>query len=129
MVDINTLALVGRLTKDAELKYTGSDSSFLVFGIAVKRRVKKGDSWEDETSFFDVQFFGKSAENMSKWLTKGKRIALRGELRQNRWEQDGQTHSRVLVVAQDLELLGDAKGGSEAAQEAPKGPGFDGIPF
>ena len=129
MLDINTLALVGRLTKDAELK--GSENPYLVFGIAVNRRVKKGESWEDEASFFDVQFFGKSAENMAKWLTKGKRIALKGELRQNRWEQDGKTHSRVFIVAQDLELLGDAKGGSEAAQEAPKGPGFndDGIPF
>ena len=126
MTDINTLALVGRLTGDAEIKRTGSDSAFLVFSIAVNRRVKKGEEWADEASFFDVQYFSKGAERMAEWLTKGKTIALRGELRQHRWEQDGQNRQRVLVVAQDVELLGGPKG----SEDTPKGgPAFDGIPF
>ncbi|MEL3907746.1 MAG: single-stranded DNA-binding protein [Treponemataceae bacterium] len=106
MADINRVILVGRLTRDAELKYTGSGYPVCTFSIAVNRRRKNGDIWEDEASFFDIVLWGKAGEALNQYLVKGKQVGIDGELRQNRWEQDGQPRSRVEVVAMNVQLLG-----------------------
>lgn len=112
--DINVVVLVGRLTRDCELKSTPQGTSICRFSIAVNRRKRSGDKWEDEVSYFDVSLWGKSAENMSSYLKKGRQVSIQGELRQNRWEQDGQSHSRIEVVANSVQLLssGNQQGGS-----------------
>lgn len=110
MADINCVVLVGRLTRDAELKYTNNGYPVCNFSIAVNRRRKNGDVWEDEASFFDVVLWGKLGEALNQYLVKGKQVSVSGELRQNRWEQDGQTRSRVEVVATNLQLLGGSSG-------------------
>lgn len=104
--DINSVILVGRLTRDAEMRYTNSGMAICKFSVAVNRRKRSGDQWTDEVNFFDITLFGKSAEGVHQYLVKGKQVAIQGELRQNRWEQDGQTRSKVEIVAQNLELLG-----------------------
>ncbi len=112
--DINVVVLVGRLTRDCELKSTPQGTSICRFSVAVNRRKRSGDKWEDEVSYFDVSLWGKSAENMSSYLKKGRQVSIQGELRQNRWEQDGQVHSRIEVVANSVQLLssGNQQGGS-----------------
>ena len=109
MNDINHVVLVGRLTRDAELRYTNSGMAISKFSIAVNRRVKNGDKWEDEASFLDITYFGKAAEAVNQYLTKGTQIAVDGELRQNRWEQEGQSRSKIEVVANHVQLLGGGK--------------------
>ena len=89
MRDINVVVLVGRLTRDAELKYTKSGTAIVRFSLAVNRSRKQDDQWIDETSFFDIDFWGKGAEAVNRYLTKGQQVAVEGELRQDRWEQDG----------------------------------------
>lgn len=130
--DINHVVLVGRLTRDAELRYTNAGMAISKFSIAVNRRKRSGEQWEDEASFFDVTYFGKAAEAVNQYLGKGKQIAVDGELRQNRWEQDGQARSKVEIVANQVQLLGgggrgDAPGGSggnrDNAQGARQGGG------
>ena len=108
--DINMVVLVGRLTRDAELKYTNSGLAICRFSIAVNRRKRSGDSWEDEASFFDVAIWGKQGEALNNYLEKGKQVAVHGELRQNRWEQDGQKRSRIEIVANNVQLLGNPAG-------------------
>ncbi|MBI9101374.1 MAG: single-stranded DNA-binding protein [Spirochaetales bacterium] len=108
--DINHVVLVGRLTRDSELRYTNSGLAIAKFSIAVNRRKRSGEQWEDEASFFDITYFGKAAEAVNQYLTKGKQIAIDGELRQNRWEQDGQARSKVEVVANNVQLLGGTGG-------------------
>ncbi len=108
--DINSVTLVGRLTRDAELKYTNSGLAICKFSLAVNRRKKSGDAWTDEVSYFDVVLWGKQGEAIQQYMSKGKQIAVSGELRQNRWEQDGQNRSKVEVVASNVQLLG---GGSQ----------------
>jgi single-strand DNA-binding protein len=110
MRDINHVVLVGRLTRDAELKYTNNGTALSKFSLAVNRSIKRGDQWTDEVSFFDCTLWGKQAEAVSQYLTKGKQVAIDGELRQNRWEQDGQNRSKVEINANNLQLLGGSGG-------------------
>ncbi len=112
MKDINVVVLVGRLTRDGELKYTKSGMPIARFSLAVNRSIKRGDAWEDETSFFDVDFWGKGGEAINRFLTKGQQVAVEGELRQDRWEQDGQPRSKVVVNANNVRLMGNAPQGS-----------------
>jgi len=108
MKDTNTVSLVGRLTRDAELTYTGGGFPVLKFAIAVNRSKKEGDGWVDEASFFDVTVWGKMGESINKFLVKGKQVAVSGELRQERWEKDGDKRSKVIISAEHVQLLGDS---------------------
>ena len=110
MADLNHVTLIGRLTRDAELKYTPGGLAISSFSIAVNRRRKNGDQWVDEVSYFDINLYGKPAESLKQYLTKGKQIAVDGELRQDRWEKDGQNHSRIVIVANNVQLLGGNTG-------------------
>ncbi|MGE4453913.1 MAG: single-stranded DNA-binding protein [Sphaerochaeta sp.] len=104
--DLNVVALVGRLTRDSELRYSNGGMAIARFSIAVNRRKRSGDNnWEDEANFFDCAMFGKSAESLNQYLEKGRQVSIIGELRQNRWEQDGQSRSRVEIAVNSLQLL------------------------
>ena len=105
MADINRVIEIGRLTRDAEVTYTPGGMAIAKFSIAVNRRVKTGDGWADEANYFDVQVFGKQAESLKPFLTKGKLIGVDGYLKQDRWEKDGQKFSKVTINANDIQLL------------------------
>ncbi|MDR2718718.1 MAG: single-stranded DNA-binding protein [Treponema sp.] len=110
MVDINHVVLIGRLTRDAELKSIASGQAVCKFSIAVNRRKKNGDQWEDEANFFDIVVWGRQGESLHQYLVKGKMIAVDGELRQDRWQQDGQNRSKIEIVANNIQLLGGNPG-------------------
>jgi len=120
MKDVNIVVLVGRLTRDAELKYTNSGMAICRFSVAVNRSRKQGDQWVEEASFFDVDYWGKGGEAVNQYLVKGKQVAVEGELRQDRWEQDGQSRSKVIIAANNVQLLGSSSGGG-ASSGAPAG--------
>ena len=121
--DINTLALVGRITRDAELRYTPSGTALCSFSIAVNRRVKKGDQWLDEASFFDLTLWSKQAEGLSKYLVKGTQVAVKGSLVQDRWEKDGAKQSKVKIEVEDIQLLSSREGGGSREGAAPAAKG------
>jgi len=110
--DINSVILVGRLTRDAELMYTSSGIPLTKMSLASNRRRKQGDQWVDEAHFFDVNCWGKRAEALSPYLKKGQQLAIQGQLRQDRWEQDGVKRSKVVIEADNLQLLGGGSSGS-----------------
>lgn len=120
-MDINSVNLIGRLTKDAELSYTGAGSAILNFSIAVDHR-KKSDGTTD-TSFFNCKSFGKLADTLHPYLTKGKQVGVKGYLKQDRWEKDGQKQSRVCINCDEIELLG----GRETSSGNGSGYGNDGA--
>ncbi|GHU67841.1 hypothetical protein FACS189447_10250 [Spirochaetia bacterium] len=137
--DINNLVLVGRLTRDAELKYTQSGQAVSKFSIAVNAKKKDGENWADYANFFDITLWGRQAESLNQYLMKGKRIAVAGSLYQDRWEQNGQNHSKVGVTANNIELLdggnsdsqgsrggGDYGGGSADSGGQRSGSGYSG---
>jgi len=111
MADINHVVLIGRLTRDAELKYTAGGQAVCKFSIAVNRRKKNGDQWEDEANFFDIVLWGKQGESLQSYLVKGKMVGVDGELRQDRWQQDGQNRSKVEIIANYIQLLGGGGAG------------------
>lgn len=106
MNDMNHLDIIGRLTKDAELKYTSSGLAICNFSIAVNRSKKQGDGYVDEASFFDVSLLGKLAESMKQHLTKGKQVAITGYLKQERWTKDGESRSKVTIGVDEIQLIG-----------------------
>jgi single-strand DNA-binding protein len=124
---INSIVLVGNITRDAEIKYFNSGACVVQFSIAQNKRIKKGEDWVDDPQFFDIKFFGKGAEAVHKYLTKGKQVGVQGELDQEKWQQEGQNRSKMVVKAFELQLLGGQPTGqkdepiykvSESAQKA-----------
>ena len=94
--DLNVIALVGRLTRESELRYSSGGMAICSFSLAVNRRKRTADNkWEDEANFFNCTMFGKSAEGLNQYLEKGRQVSILGELRQSRWEQDGDRKSVV----------------------------------
>lgn len=118
--DLNNVMLIGRLTRDAELKYSNSGLQICRFSIANNYRRKQGDEWIEETNFFDLFMMGRRAEALHRYLTKGTQVGIQGQLRHDRWEQDGQPRSRVEVFVNDLQLLGGGRSGGSGAGGASR---------
>lgn len=116
--DTNVVVIVGRLTRDAELKYTNSGMAVCRFSIANNKRKKSGDNWIDYPNYFDIVLWGKSGEAINQYLVKGKQVAIEGELEQDRWEQEGKQRSKVEISARNVQLLG---GGAERPENPAGG--------
>jgi single-strand DNA-binding protein len=121
MTDQNHVFVIGRLTRDV-----GADErSFAYVGdgqmaranvsIAVNSSKRNGDQWVDDVNYFDVTIFGKLAESLKQYLTKGQQIAVDGTLKQDRWQKDGQNYSKVYIIANSVQLLG----GKNNSQQQP----------
>lgn len=111
MTDVNDLNVIGRLTHDLDTRsfaYTPQGTARMNISIAVNRSVKRGEEWTDEVSFFDVVIWGKTAENIKPYMTKGKQIAINGYLKQDRWQdkETGNNRSKIYIVAIQVQLLG-----------------------
>lgn len=109
MTDLNNLVICGRITRDLDERsfgYVSNGNARAMLSVAVNRSKKVGDNWEDEVSFFDVTVWGKTAENLKPYLTKGKQILIKGYLKQDRFEKDGEKKSRVSIVAENVYLMG-----------------------
>ena len=104
--DMNVVAILGRLVRESDIRYSQAGGAVCRFSIAVNRRKRVGDRWEDEANFFDCVYFGKAAEAVNQYLTKGRQVSIVGELHQSRWEQDGQARTRVEIFVNNLTLLG-----------------------
>ena len=124
MADINHVVIVGRLTRDAELKYTAGGQAVCKFSVAINRRRKNGDQWEDEANYFDTVVWGRQAETLAQYLLKGKQVGVDGELRQDRWQQDGQNRSKIEIVANNIQLLGGIPGTQSYNSSASGSQGF-----
>ncbi len=118
MTDVNVVVLVGRLTRNIELKYLTSGTAVGNFSIACSEDVKQGDKWEEKAHFFDCVLWGKRAESLKQYLTKGKQVALGGRLRQETWQnKEGQNRSKVVINVDKLQLLGGASVEGEGARK------------
>jgi single-strand DNA-binding protein len=96
---------MGNLTRDPEMKYIPSGKAVCSLSIANNRVYTKNGEKVTEVSYFDVEVWGLAAENCSKYLTKGSGIIVEGRLRQDRWEKDGKTQSRVRITANAVHFL------------------------
>jgi single-strand DNA-binding protein len=130
--DINRVTLVGRLTRDPELRHIPSGTAVLELGLAVNgRQQDDAGNWVDKPNFFDVKVYGRQAETLAQHLQKGRRIGVDGRLDWRSWEaQDGTKRSKVDVVAQNVQFLdsrgdGEGGGGSYIPADATATPGGD----
>lgn len=135
-MSINKVFISGNLTRDCELRATASGTQVLSFGVAVndRRRNPRTQEWEDHPNFVDVTVFGARAEALSRYLSKGTKVALSGKLRYSSWERDGQKRSKLEVIAEDIEFLsldGDVARTAAPQQAAPRYPEvtYEDIPF
>lgn len=100
MLNINRVMLTGRLTRDPETKYLPSGTAITNISIAVNRRYQdKSGEWRDDTSFIDVEIFGKAAERVAETARKGGAVYVEGRLKQESWERDGVKQSKIRVSA------------------------------
>lgn len=104
--NINTVVIAGYTAKDPELKVTPSGTTVLSLLLAVNDTKKNAQGeWEETANFFDCVLFGKRAESLAQYITKGAKLTVNGRLHQDRWQaQDGTNRSRVSIIVQDLEL-------------------------
>ena len=111
----NNVTLMGRLTKDPEVKFTTGELCIANFSLAVDGRKR-----DDDASFIDCTAFGKTAELIKQYFEKGKAILINGALRQERWEDknSGQGRSKIIVIVEGFAFLpgGKAEGGAAPAE-------------
>ncbi len=127
---------IGRVTGNAELKYTASGTPCVTFSICINKKWKdKNGERQEKPNFFNCVLWGKYGESMCKLLTKGKQIGIDAELEQNTWtDSNGNNHSSVQLNVNEIELLASPRSekGTEAdppAQSKKTEPGEDDIPF
>ena len=106
-MSINRVIISGNLTRDPELRQTASGLPVLGFGVAVndRRKNQQTGEWEDYPNFVDCTMFGTRAESVSKFLSKGSKVAIEGKLRWSQWERDGQKRSKIEVIIDELEFM------------------------
>lgn len=128
MATVNSVVIVGNLTRDPELRTIPSGTSVCEIGVAVNEREKVGESWEDRANFFDVTVWGKQGEAVANHLSKGSQVAVQGRLRYESWEDKdgGGKRSKIKVVAQSVQFLGSKNDSSGASAPAASD---DDLPF
>ena len=122
MADLNRVILMGRVTRDIELKYLQSGMAVTEIGMAVNdRRKSQSGEWIEETTFVDVTLWGRTAEIASEYLGKGSPVFIEGRLKLDTWETDGQKRSKLRVVGERMQLIGsrgDRSGGGGGRSES-----------
>lgn len=110
----NKVIVMGNLTKDPELRYTSSGTAVGKLTLALTRVWRNGDGEKmEETTFADIDVYGKQAETISKYMTKGRPILIEGRLHLNVWEKDGEKRSKLMVVCEKFQFTS----GSSATRE------------
>lgn len=113
---MNSICIIGNITKAIELKYTQSQKAITNVTLAYN----EGFGDKQETYYFDIQVWGKQAENLHKYCNKGSKIAVEGKLIQQKWTNDkGENRSKVLINATNIQFL-ETKKGVQAVSEVPK---------
>jgi len=131
MAYLNKVFLIGNLTRDPELRVTPKGTAICQFGIAVNRQFKdESGATRDETTFVDIEAWGKQGELVSKYLTKGSLAMVEGRLKLDQWEDktSGQKRSKIKVVLDNVQFLstrGGAGGGGGGGAAAAPADGID----
>ena len=117
MSSYNKVLLMGNLTRDVELRYTAGNVAIAKLGLAVNDRYKDRNSgeWVDRANFIDCTAFGRTAEVINQYFQKGRPIFVEGKLRWDSWEdkQSGQKRSKLEVIIDSFEFIGDRSGGGD----------------
>jgi len=127
MASYNKVMLMGNLTRDPQLSYTPNQTAVVDFGLATNRKWKGQDgSQREETCFVDCTSFGRQAETINKYLSKGRPVFIEGRLTFDSWTaQDGTKRSRLKVTVENFQFLPGGGGGSDRGQQSGGPPQAD----
>lgn len=136
-MSINRVNISGNLTRDPELRATSGGAQVLSFGVAVNDRAKNQQTgeWEDRPNFIECTMFGIRAEAVSRYISKGSKVAIEGKLRWSQWERDGQKRSKLEVIVDEIEFMSRGQEQPSVRQQQPQqqnqGPDLydEDIPF
>lgn len=123
MANFNRVILLGNLTRDPELRVTPKGTSVCQFGLAVNRVYRVGEDTQEETTFVDLEAWGKQAEIISKYVSKGNPLFIEGRLKFDSWEsKEGEKRSKLKVIVENMQLMGsrsESGGGQGSGNYAP----------
>jgi single-strand DNA-binding protein len=123
---MNSVNIIGNLTRDPEIKHTQGGMAIVNLGIAWNGRKKQGEEWVDQPHFFNVTCFGERFEKLAAFLEKGKKIGVSGRLDFQQWEKDGVKNSKVVILANEI-TFASSKG--EGSGDTPSEPAHDNGDF
>lgn len=125
---LNQVTLMGNLVRDPELRSTPNGQQVCNFTIALNRSYKGSDGeWQEAVDYVDCVAWQGLAENIAKWVTKGRPVLICGRLQSRSWEQDGVKRSKVEVLASDVTFLGTKSENGEATSTVKNDLGRDDI--
>ena len=119
---------MGNLTRDPELRVTPKGTSICQFALAINRTFKmESGETREEVTYIDIEAWGKQGETIAKYVTKGRPLFVEGRLRLDQWEDKNtkEKRSRVKVVLENFQFLGDSRGGGAGGGAAAAEPGVD----
>jgi single-strand DNA-binding protein len=125
MANLNRVFLIGNLTRDVELRVTPKGTAIGQFGLAINRQYKaESGELRDDVTFVDVEVFGKQAETLAKYVTKGRPLFVEGRLKFDTWEDkaSGQKRSKLKVVLEGFQFLGGRDDAHTPANNAGPAP-------
>ena len=127
-MDVNSVVVIGRLTRDPVLTFTAGGTALCKFSIAVDDSYGSGDQKKESVYFFDVTVWGKPAEICGQYVKKGKQVCIQGKLTQDRWKDknDGSNRTKVAITARTIQFLASPKDGAKPA-DGPTPAGADGA--
>ncbi len=118
MANFNHLTLAGHLTRDPELKFTPHGTPVTTLGVALNHHYRQGDEWRQEVCYIDCTAFGRLAETVSEYLSKGSPVLVEGRLRFRTWEgPEGQRRSKHDVLVSNVQFLPRSNGTMEPEPE------------
>ncbi len=129
MASYNKILMMGNLTRDPQLSYTPSQTPVVDFGLATNRRWTAQDgNQREETCFVDCRAFGRMAENINKYLTKGRPVFIEGRLTFDSWTaQDGSKRSKHRVTVENFQFLSSPAAAGQGQEQSPDGSGGGGY--
>lgn len=128
-VTVNRVIIAGNLTRDPQVRFLSNEKAVANFGLAINNRFKAADgSMKEDTVFVDVEAWGRTAELVGQYLTKGRACLVEGRLKLDTWEKEGQKQSKLRVVADSVQFLdagnrGEQGSAGAAAASAAAGSG------
>jgi single-strand DNA-binding protein len=124
MPALNKVLLMGNLTRDPELRVTPKGTPICQFALAINRQFKmESGETREEVIYVDIEAWGKQGETIAKYCTKGRPLYVEGRLRLDQWEDKNtkEKRSRMKVVLEQFQFLGDGRGGAAAASGGASG--------
>ncbi|MBN2591609.1 MAG: single-stranded DNA-binding protein [Sedimentisphaerales bacterium] len=124
----NKVIMAGNLTRDPQLSYLPSQTSVAEFGLAINRKWTKDGQTYEEVCFIDCIAFGRTGENINKYLTKGRQIFIEGRIKFDTWQaQDGSKRSKHKIIVESFTFLdkGKVEQGTNQQAQQPTEPDDD----